>query len=68
MHTRTVGAAIEGREENWVLGVPPHDVIDEEVHTEKSYQINPKLNCIYHFPIDLEQNGRPFGSKSIGKW
>ena len=21
----------------------------------------------YHFPIDLESNGRPFGSKSIGK-
>ena len=26
-----------------------------------------KSDCIYHFPIDLEPNGRPFGSKSIGK-
>ena len=23
---------------------------------------------LYHFPIDLESNGRPFGSKSIEKW
>ena len=28
----------------------------------KSYQIKPKSECIYHFPIDLELNGRPFGS------
>ena len=34
----------------------------------KSYYINPKSDCIYHFPIDLEPNGRPFGSKSTGKW
>ena len=27
----------------------------------KSYQINPKSYCIYHFPIDLEPNGQcPF--------
>ena len=36
--------------------------------TEKSYLINPKSVCINHFPIDLETNGRPFGSKSIRKW
>ena len=34
----------------------------------KSYYINPKSDCIYHFPIDLDPNGRPFVSKSIGKW
>ena len=34
----------------------------------KSYQINPKSDCIYQFPINLESNGRLFGSKSIGKW
>ena len=26
----------------------------------KSYQIKPKSDCIYHFPIDLEPNGCPF--------
>ena len=34
----------------------------------KSYEIKPKSDCVYPFPIDLEPNGRPFGSKSIGKW
>ena len=34
----------------------------------KSYQIKPKSGYIYTFLIDLESNGRPFGSKSIGKW
>ena len=34
----------------------------------KFYQIKPKSGCIYHFPIDLDPNGGPFGSKSIGKW
>ena len=33
----------------------------------KSYQIKPKSDCIHHFQIDLEPNGCPFGSKSIGK-
>ena len=27
----------------------------------------PKSDCIYHFPMDLEPNGIPFCSKSIGK-
>ena len=26
------------------------------VHTEKSYEINPKSDCIYHFHIDLDPN------------
>ena len=26
----------------------------------KSYSIKSKSDCIYHFPIDLELNGRPF--------
>ena len=34
----------------------------------KYYQTKLKSDCIYHFPIDLEPNGRPFGSKSVGKW
>ena len=41
------------------------------VHREifsKYCWINPKSDCIYQFPIALEPNGRPFGSKSIGKW
>ena len=33
----------------------------------KFYQIDPILDCIYHFLIDLEPDGRPFESKSIGK-
>ena len=36
--------------------------------TSKSNWIKPKSECIYHAPIDLEPNGHPFGSKSIGKW
>ena len=28
----------------------------------KSYSINPKSDCNYHAPIDLEPNGLPFGS------
>jgi len=46
------------------LGVGP-------THREifSKYLIKPKSNCIYHFPIDLEQKRtRPSGSKSIGKW
>ena len=34
----------------------------------KSYWINLKLDCIYHFPINLEPNGHPFRFISIGKW
>ena len=34
----------------------------------ESYWIDSESDCIYHFPIDLEPNGRPFGSKSIGGW
>ena len=30
--------------------------------------LSSKSDCIYHFPIDLVSNGRPFGSKSIRKW
>ena len=44
---------------------------DKSTHWEffsKSYQINPKSDCIYYIPIDLESNGRLFGSKSVGKW
>ena len=34
----------------------------------KYYQINPKSDCIYHFPCDLEPSGQcPFGSRSIVK-
>ena len=33
----------------------------------KSYEIKPKLDCIYHAPIALEPNGSPFGPKSIEK-
>ena len=42
------------------------------IHTEKSFRnlikFNPESDCSYHFPIDLDQTERPFGSKSIGKW
>ena len=34
----------------------------------KLCEIKPKSDCIYHFPVDKEPNGRPFGSKSIEKW
>ena len=43
--------------------------ISDDIHREifsKSYKIKPKSECIYNFPIDLELNGRSFGSKSIG--
>ena len=34
---------------------------DLNIHTEKSYRIKPKSDCIYHFPIDLDPNGHcPF--------
>ena len=33
----------------------------------KSCYIQPKLNCSYTFPINLELNGIPFGTKSTGK-
>ena len=33
----------------------------------KYYSIKPKLDCIYHAPIDLERNVRSLGSKSIRK-
>ena len=42
-------------------------LISAKVDQIESYQINPKSGCIYHFPIDLEPNGRLFDSKSIGK-
>ena len=36
-----------------------------ELHTEKSYQIKPKSDCIYHAPIDLKANGHcPFAVPS----
>ena len=28
----------------------------------------PEIRLYLPFPIDLDPNGRPFGSKSIGKW
>ena len=43
---------------------------ESPIHREifsKSYYINLKSDCIYNFPINLEPNGRSFGSKSIGK-
>ena len=41
-------------------------ILNTTTHREafsKSYYIDPKSDCIYHFPIDLELNARPFGSK-----
>ena len=49
----------------------PNKVLACTAHREifsKSYSINPKSDCIYHFPIDLDPNGCPNGSKLIGKW
>ena len=37
------------------------------LYNGKSYQIKPKSDSIYHFPIDLKPNERRFDSKSIGK-
>ena len=34
----------------------------------KSYEIKLISDCIYHFLIEFESHGRPFGSKSIGKY
>ena len=34
----------------------------------KSYCIKPNPDCIYHFPMDLEPNGRPLRYRSIGKF
>ena len=51
------------------------DIQVDHLHTEKYFRNLIKSNrnhapksCIYHAPIDLKPNGRPFGSKSIGKW
>jgi len=38
------------------------DTIHREIFS-KSYWIKPKSDCIYHFPIDLEPNGRPIDSE-----
>ena len=52
--------------------LPPYQVFQMglqlavTIHAEKSYSINLKSDSIYHFPIDLEPNGRPFVFKSIG--
>ena len=35
-----------------------------DLDTEKSYEIKPKSDCSNHFPIYLEWNRLPFGSKS----
>ena len=44
-------------------------VLHAENFFSKSNQINPKSDCIYHAPIDLEPNGQcPLCSKPIGKW
>ena len=40
--------------------------VSSKEHTEIFFQIKPKSDCVYHFQIDLEPKGRPFGSKSIG--
>ena len=44
--------------------------IDQPRHREifsKFYQIKSKSDSNYHFPIDLDPNGRPYRSKSIIK-
>ena len=48
--------------EEFQISAPSHG---RKCHTHgeifsKSCQIKPKSDCIYHFPIDLEPNGRPF--------
>ena len=45
-------------------------ILNDWPYTEKYFQnlIKSKSDCIYHFPIYLEPNGPPFGSKSVGKW
>ena len=53
-----------------------HELPNKESATLKYTQKNifqillnqPKSDCTYHFEIDLERNGRLFGSKSIGAW
>ena len=45
--------------------------IKRHTHIEIDFQFllnQPKSDCIYHFPIDLEPNGNPLGSNSIGRW
>ena len=44
---------------------PPSGGMEHIEMFSKSYQINLKSDCIYHFPIDLDPNVCPFGSKSI---
>ena len=53
---------------NEILFTETGDMVAHREIFPKSYQINLKSGCIYHFPVDLDPNGRPFGSKSIGKW
>ena len=47
-------------------------ILAELPNTEKSFRnlikSKPKSDCIYHFPIDLEHNEFPLGSKLIVKW
>ena len=49
------------------LDLNPADISTQREFFSKSYQINQKSYWLYHFPIDLDPNERPFGSKSIGK-
>ena len=47
---------------NIFLGRHENSFFRETTHREiflKFYQIKPKSDCIYHFMINLESNGRP---------
>ena len=46
---------------NWQVAVKA--AIHRKIFS-KSYYINAKSDCIYHFPNDLAPNRRPFGAKS----
>ena len=40
--------------------------LHRSVQTGKEKQVKPKLDCYYHFPIDLVPNRISFGAKLIG--
>ena len=57
---------------NCLCGIQVVAMSHQTLYTQRNllefFQIKLKSDCIYHFLIDLEPNGRPFDPKSIGKW
>ena len=65
--TKTVVTAMETGHYSNQIKRPRVTYIHRGIFSE-TYEINLESDCIYHFSIYLEPNGRPVGSKLFGKW